>query len=91
MPSFAYCSPPIAMIAGTVASVSTLLISVGSLIEALVGRERRLQARVAALAFKRVEQPGLLAADVGAGSTVHDQRERVSRAEDVLADVAGSA
>ena len=81
-------SPPIRMIAGTVASVSTLLISVGSLVEALVGREGRLQARVAALALERVEQARLLAADVGAGAAVHDEREGVLGAEDVLADVA---
>ena len=52
-----------------------------ALVEALVGGERRLQPRVAALALERVEQRGLLAADVGAGAAVHDQaaREAASR------------
>ena len=76
------------MIVGTVASVSTLLIKRRSLVEALDGRERRLQPRVAALAFQRVEQAGLLAADVGAGAAVDDERERVLGAEDPLADEA---
>jgi len=58
------------------------------LVEALDGRERRLQARVAALALERVEQSRLLAADVGAGAAVQDQRQRKLRAEDPLADVA---
>ena len=62
-----------------------------ALVEALDGRERRLQARVAALALERVEQRGLLAADVGAGAAVHDEVERVVGAEDVLAEVAGRA
>ena len=57
--------------------------------EALVGGERRLQARVAALALERVEQRGLLAADVGARAAVHDEAEVEARAEDVLPEVAG--
>ena len=60
-------------------------------VQALDGRERRLQARVAALALERVEQRGLLAADVGAGAAVHDEVDRVVGAEDVLAEVAGRA
>ena len=59
-----------------------------ALVEALDRRERRLQARVAALALQRVQQRGLLAADVGAGAAVHDEVERVVGAEDLLADVA---
>ena len=59
-----------------------------ALVEALVGGEGRLQARVAALALERVEQAGLLAADVGALAAVHDQVERVVGAEDALAQVA---
>ena len=60
-------------------------------VEALDGRERRLQPRVAALALERVEQRGLLAADVGAGAAVHHEVERVVGAEDALAEVAGGA
>ena len=60
-----------------------------ALVEALVGGERRLQARVAALALERVEQRRLLAADVGARAAVHPQRQREVGAEDALAEVAG--
>ena len=59
-----------------------------ALVEALERGERRLQARVAALALERVQQRGLLAADVGAGAAVDDEVERVVGAEDALADVA---
>ena len=62
-----------------------------ALVEALERGERRLQARVAALALERVEQRGLLAADVGAGAAVDDQVERVVGAEDALAEVARRA
>ena len=58
------------------------------LVEALVGGERRLQARVAALALERVEQRGLLAADVGALAAVDHEVEGVLGAEDALAEVA---
>ena len=51
-------------------------------VEALDRRERRLQARVAALALERVEQPRLLAADVGAGAAVEHEVERGVAAED---------
>jgi hypothetical protein len=50
--------------------------------------ERRLQPRHAALALERLEQRGLLAADVRAGATVHDDLEVEARTEDVLAEVA---
>ena len=91
VPISAYLPPPMRRTIGTFISVSTLLISVGPAVQALDGRERRLQARVAALALERVEQRGLLAADVGAGAAVHDEVERVVGAEDALADVAGGA
>ncbi len=57
-------------------------------VEALHRRERRLQARVAALALERVEQRRLLAADVGAGAAVDDQLEVAVAAEDVRSQVA---
>ena len=55
------------------------------------GRERRLRPRLAAAAFERLEQAGLLAADVGAGAAVHDDGEVPAGAEHVLADEAGLA
>src|SRR3954471_19526888 len=58
------------------------------LVEALDRRERRLQARVAALALERVEQRRLLAADVRARAAVHDPLERVARAEDAVTEKA---
>ena len=58
-------------------------------VEALDRGERRLQARVAALALERVEQRGLLAADVGAGAAVDDQLHLLAGAEHVLAEEAG--
>ena len=58
-------------------------------VEALDRRERRLEARVAALSLERVEQRRLLAADVGAGAAVDDHLDPVAAAEDVLAQVAG--
>ncbi len=60
-----------------------------AVVQALDGGEGRLQARVAALALERVEQAGLLAADVGAGAPVEDEADRQVRAEDPLAQVAG--
>ena len=57
-------------------------------IEALDRRKGRLEPRLAALAFERVEQAGLLAADVGARAAVHGDLEVVAAAEDIRADVA---
>ena len=58
-------------------------------VETLHGRERRLEARVAALALQRVEQRRLLAADVGAGAAVDDELHLLAGAEHVLAEEAG--
>src|SRR3712207_8397982 len=52
--------------------------------EALDRGERRLQARVAALALQGVQQRRLLPADVGSGAAVHHEVERVVGAEDPL-------
>ena len=52
-------------------------------------RERRLQPGLAAVALQRVEQRGLLAADVGARPGVHDHLEVEPGAEDVGAQVTG--
>ena len=58
------------MMCGTQASVSTLLTTVGLPNAPTDGRERRLDARLAALPFEALDQPRLLAADVRAGAAV---------------------
>ena len=50
-------------------------------------RKRRLRSRVGALAFQRIQQPGLLAADVAAGAEVQVELEAVAGTEDVLAQI----
>src|SRR5690606_30645410 len=52
------------------------------------GRKRRLEARLAHLAFEALEQRGLLAADVGAGTPVQTDLEVGARAAGVAADQA---
>ena len=52
------------------------------------GEERRLDAREPALALERLDQRGLLAADIGAGTGVHDDVERELRAEDLRSECA---
>ena len=54
-------------------------------VEAHVGRERRLQPRLALLAFQAFEQRGLLAADIGAGA-VMDVDVEIPAVDVVLAD-----
>ena len=58
-------------------------------IEAHVGRERRLQPRLALLALEAFEQRGLFAADVGAGAVVHVHVVVVAGAAGVLAEQPG--
>src|SRR6185503_12827616 len=53
-------------------------------VEAVARRERRLEARLALLALERLEQRGLLAADVGAVTRVRVHLVAEVRAEDVL-------
>ena len=53
------------------------------------GREGRFGTRVGAAAFQRVDQRGLFAADVAAGTGVDEQLEIEAAAEDVLAEQAG--
>ncbi len=89
VPILAYSSPPIRRMWGTVASVSTLLMSVGPAYRPSIAGNGRLEPRVAALALQRVQQAGLLAADVGAGAAMEHQRHREVRAEDPLAHEAG--
>src|SRR5262249_47008076 len=57
-------------------------------VEADIGRERWLEPRLAFLALETLEQRGLLAADVGAGTVVHDEIEREA-VDVVLADQLG--
>ena len=61
----------------------------GRAVQAEVGRERRLEARLAGLALERLEQRRLLAADVGAGADEGVQVEVDAGAADVLAEQAG--
>ena len=44
-------------------------------VEADIGGKRRLQARLALLAFETFQQRRLLAADIGAGAVMHDDME----------------
>ena len=60
----------------------------GAGVEARDGREGGTQPGLAAAAFQRVEQRGLLTADVRAGARVHGEFEVESAAQDVLAEVA---
>ena len=59
--------------------------------EALVDGERRLVARLAAEALDRVEERGLLAADVCAGALAQLDVEAHPLAEDVVAEQAARA
>ena len=60
-----------------------------ALIEAGDGRERRLDARLRALAFERFDERRLLARLVGAGAAVHVDVAVEAAAEDVLAEEPG--
>ena len=51
-----------------------------------MGRQRRLGAHLAALAFQALEQRGLLAADIGAGADPHLDVEVVFGAGDIGAE-----
>ena len=53
------------------------------------GRERRFQARLALAPFEAFEEPGLLAADIGAGAAMQVEVDVVARAAGVLAEEPG--
>ena len=72
-------------------SVSTLLTAVGLPNRPMLDRERRLVARLAAVALDRVEERGLLAADVGAGAAAELDVEGEAGAQHVVAEQAGRA
>ncbi len=74
--------------AGTVLSVSTLLITVGQPYRADNGREGRLDARIAALAFQRFHQCRFFAAFVCAGAGVRADIEIEAGAKNILAQIA---
>ena len=58
-------------------------------IKPAIRRERRLQARLALLAFQAFQQRGFFAADIGAGAAVDVNVEIIARAAGVLADQPG--
>src|SRR5205807_3320462 len=58
-------------------------------IHAEIRGKRRLEARLARLALERLEEPGLLAADVGAGADEGMEVEVDARAQQVLAEESG--
>ena len=57
--------------------------------EAFHGGKRRLDPRPGPLALQALDQAGLFAADIGPRPAMDEQVERVVRAEDILAQVAG--
>ena len=78
-PIFANQSAPRLTMWGTQARVSTLLTIVGAAEDPADRGERRLDARLAALALEALDQPRLLAADVRARAAVDVDVERRSR------------
>ena len=76
------------MTAGTLAKVSTLLMTVGLPHRPLSRGIGRPHARLAALAFDRMDQRRLLAADESPGAQADFEVELEARAEDVLAQQA---
>ncbi len=67
------------MMWGTQPSVSTLLTTVGLPNRPTDRRKRRLRSRVGALAFQRIQQPGLISANVTAAAEVQIQAPGCSR------------
>ena len=63
----------------------------GLAVQAEAGREWRLEARLALLAFQRLQQRGFFAADVGAETVVGIQVEREVGPEDAIPQITGSA
>jgi hypothetical protein len=55
-------------------------------IKARTSRERRLEARLALLAFQAFDHRGFFAADIGARAAVDEDVEIIARAAGVLAD-----
>src|ERR1700730_16873265 len=82
-------STPPKMIEGTDAMVSTLFTTVGHPYSPDSAGNGGRRLGLAAAALRRVEQRGLLTADVGAGPGVHDDLQVESRALDVAADIPG--
>ena len=70
---------PRRMMSGTTAIDLDVVDRGRAAIEADIGRERRLQPRLALLAFEAFEQRRLLAADIGAGAVMDDRGRSPSR------------
>ena len=70
---------------GTLASVSTLLITVGLPQRPAAGWKRRTEAWKAALALDALHQRSLFAADVGPGPASHVDAQAPAAAQDILA------
>ena len=85
----AYAGPS-STIGSTLTSVSTLLTTRRLAEQPDLDRERRLVARLAAVALDRVEDRRLLTADVGAGAAHDRDVEARTRPEDVVAEVAAA-
>ena len=75
---------------GTVASDSTLLMTVGLPNRPLMRRQRRLGAHQPALALEAFEQRGFLAADIGAGADADFEVEAIVRTRDLAAEHAAA-
>merc|ERR1719322_2035930 len=78
LPKEANQVPPLLQMLGATATVSTLV--------TVVGREGRLEARLALLALQRLDEGRLLAADVGAGAAVDEDVKVVAGPAGVLSE-----
>src|SRR3569623_1259442 len=63
----------------------------GAAVQAVARRKRRLEARLAFLAFQRFQQCGLFAADIGAGTEMSGKYEIETRAQNIFAEKTGVA
>ena len=88
-PSALNQAAPRRMMVGATAMLSTLFTVDGQPYSPTAGRERRLQPRHALLAFQAFQQPGFLAADIGAGAAMQNDIEIPAGAAGVLADQPG--
>jgi hypothetical protein len=84
VPTLAYQAPPLIMIWGTLASVSTLLRIVGFSHRALVGRKRRPRPRHSPASFDGAHQGGFFSAYKRAGALVDLDFKIETGAQDIL-------
>ena len=85
VPMAANHSAPLAMITGTLAQVSTLLMIGGLAPKALLGRIGRAVAGLADIALDEVDERGFFTADVGAGAPANLDIEAEGRTQDLVA------